>query len=165
MEAAHSRQKSYADCKRRELHFDVGDHVFLKISLAKGVMRFRRKGKLNRRYVGPFDIVERVGEVVYRLALPPQYAKLHDVFHISMLRKYIPYETHVIKYDTLEIQADLSFEEKPIRIVEFREHNLRKRIVSIVKVQWQHHEIEEATWELESELRNKYPDLFGKSFI
>ena len=145
LEAAHSRQKSYADYKRRELHFDVGDHVFLKISPAKGVMRFGRKGKLSPRYVGPFDIMERVGEVAYRLALSTQYAKLHDVFHISMLRKYIPDETHVIKYDTPEIQVDLSFEEKPIRIVEFKEHNLRKRIVPMVKIQWLHHEIEEAT--------------------
>ena len=107
----HSRQKNYADHKRRVLHFEVGDQVFLKISPAKGVMRFGRKEKLSPRYMGPFDIVERVGEVAYRLVLPPQYAKLHDVFHISMLKRYIPDEAHVIKYDT---PVDLSFEEKPM---------------------------------------------------
>ena len=165
LEAAHSRQKNYEYRKRRELHFDVEDHVFLKISPSKCVMRFRGKGKLSPRYVGSFDTVERVGEVAYRVALPPHYVKLHDVFHISMLRKYILDETYVIKHDTPEIQADLSFEEKPMQIADFREHNIHNRVVSMVKVQWQHHGIEEATQELESEMCSKYPDLFGMSFI
>ena len=82
-----------------------------------------------------------VSEVTYRVVPLPQYAKLHDVFHISMLRKYIPYETHVIKFDILEIQTDLSFEKKSMQIVKYKEHNLRKRVVPMVQVQWQHHGI------------------------
>jgi hypothetical protein len=97
MKAAQSRQKSYADKKRRKLELEVGDHVFLKVSPWKGVARFRKKGKLSPRYVGPFEILERVGPVAYRLALPPALSKIHDVFHILALRKYIPHPSHVLK--------------------------------------------------------------------
>ena len=87
--AAQSRQKSYADNRRRDLEFQVGDHVFLKVSPSKGVMRFRKKGKLSQRYIGPFEILDRVGNVSYRLALalPPVLSHIHNVFHISVLRK------------------------------------------------------------------------------
>src|SRR5262249_13531582 len=87
---AFSRQKSYSDPKRRDVSFEVGDHVFLKISPMKGVLRFGKKGKLSPRYIGPFEILERVGNVSYRLALPPRLGHVHPVFHISMLRKYVP---------------------------------------------------------------------------
>ena len=87
MQAAQNRQKSYADVRRRELEFQVGDHVFLKVSPTKGVRRFGIKGKLSPRYVGPFEILERIGVVAYRLALPPSLDKVHNVFHVSMLRK------------------------------------------------------------------------------
>uniref|UniRef100_A0A2N9G885 RNA-directed DNA polymerase n=1 Tax=Fagus sylvatica TaxID=28930 RepID=A0A2N9G885_FAGSY len=97
MKAAQSRQKSYADKKRRKLELEVGDHVFLKVSPWKGVARFGKKGKLSPRYVGPFEILERVGPVAYRLALPPALSKIHDVFHVSALRKYIPHPSHVLK--------------------------------------------------------------------
>ena len=89
IQAAQSRQKSYADTRRRELEFQVGDHVFLKVSPMKGVRRFGIKGKLSPHFVGPFKILERIGVVAYRLALPPSLDKVHDVFHISMLRKCV----------------------------------------------------------------------------
>uniref|UniRef100_A0A2N9IT26 Integrase catalytic domain-containing protein n=1 Tax=Fagus sylvatica TaxID=28930 RepID=A0A2N9IT26_FAGSY len=100
MNAAQSRQKSYKDKKRRKLELEVGDHVFLKVSPWKGVARFGKKGKLSLRYVGSFEILERVGPVAYRLALPPALSKIHDVFHVSALRKYIPHPSHVLKQDS-----------------------------------------------------------------
>ena len=97
LKAAQDRQKSYADKRRRELSFDVGDMVFVRVSPTKSVFRFGKKGKLSPRYVGPFEIVARIGEVAYRVELPPQYAHIHNVFHVSMLRKYIPDPSHIIQ--------------------------------------------------------------------
>ena len=88
MHTAQSRQKSYADVRRKDLELDVGDKVFLKVAPMKGVLRFERRGKLSPRFVGPFEILERIGPVAYRLALPPSLSTVHDVFHVSMLRKY-----------------------------------------------------------------------------
>ena len=85
---AQSRQKSYADTRQRPLEFEVGDHVFLKVMPKRGVIRFGKQGKLSSRYIGPFEVLERVGIVAYRLALPPSLSSVHDVFHVSMLRKY-----------------------------------------------------------------------------
>ena len=104
MKDAQDRQKSYADLHRRNLEFEVGDHVFLKISPVKGVMRFGKSGKLSPRYVGPFEILRRVGVVAYQLALPPTLTSAHDVFHISMLKKYIPDASHKIDFSELEIK-------------------------------------------------------------
>ncbi|KAA0036007.1 pol protein [Cucumis melo var. makuwa] len=96
-----SRQKSYADIRRKDLEFEVGDMVFLKVAPMKGVLRFAKKGKLSPRFVGPFEILERIGPVAYRLALPPSFAAVHDVFHISMLRKYVADPTHVVDFEPL----------------------------------------------------------------
>ncbi|CAM8929358.1 unnamed protein product [Rhodiola kirilowii] len=105
---AQSRQNSYADPKRRELEFQVGDHVFLRVSLMKGVMRFGKKGKLSPRYIGPFEILERVGNVAYRLALPPTLSSMHPVFHILMLRKYISDPSHVLEYERVQMDDTLT---------------------------------------------------------
>ena len=102
MKEAQDRQKLYADLRRRPLEFVVGDHVFLKISPICGVMRFGKSGKLSPRYVGPFEILERVGEVAYQLALPPTLTSAHDVFHVSMLKKYMPDVLHKIDYVILK---------------------------------------------------------------
>ena len=93
---AQSRQKSYVDRRRRPLEFKVGDHVFLKVMPKKGVVRFDKRGKLSPRYIGPFETLERVGTVTYRLALPPSFSGAHAVFHVFMLRKYTPDSTHVV---------------------------------------------------------------------
>ena len=95
---AQSRQKSYADVRRRDLEFEVGDHVFLKVAPMRGVLRFGKKGKLSPRFIGPFEILERVGAVAYKIALPPNLATVHNVFHVSMLQKYTPDPTHVIEH-------------------------------------------------------------------
>ena len=106
LRTAQSRQKSYADRRRRPLEFEVGDYVFLRVSPKKGLIRFRKagsSGKLAPRFIGPFEIIGRVGAVSYRLALPPSLAHVHDVFHISMLRKYEPDPSHVIEWAGLEL--------------------------------------------------------------
>ena len=100
---AQSRQKSYADKRRRPLEFEVGDHVLLKVSPTRGVFRFGKKGKLSPRYIGPFEILERVGDLAYRLALPPSLSRVHNVFHVSQLRKYMANTSHIISYDKIEI--------------------------------------------------------------
>ncbi|KAL5578176.1 hypothetical protein UlMin_019875 [Ulmus minor] len=161
MKTAQSRQKSYTDRRRKSLEFVVGDKVFLKVAPMKGVMRFGKKGKLSPRFVGPFEILERMGDLAYRVALPPAMSGIHNVFHVSMLRKYIPDPSHVLSYDTLDLRQDLTFEESPVRILDREERELRQKKIHLVKVLWKNHEVEEATWEREDEMRTKYPHLFG----
>ena len=160
MKTAQSRQKSYADVRRRPLEFEIGDHVFLKIAPIKGVMWFGKKGKLSPRYIGPFEILNRVGEVAYRLALPPSLASVQNAFHVSMLRKYVPDPNHVLRHEVLDINPEATYEEKPSRILDRKDKELRNRTIPMVKVQWGNHAEEEATWELESAMREKYPHLF-----
>ena len=121
----------------------MGDHVFIKVSPLKGVMRFGKKNKLSPRFVGPFEILDKIGSVVYRVALPPALSKIHNVFHISNLRKYIPDSKHVIKYEPLRIQENLSYEEIPIKILDCKEQVLRTKTIPIVKVLWSNHFTEE----------------------
>ncbi|XP_040996121.1 uncharacterized protein LOC121242301 [Juglans microcarpa x Juglans regia] len=164
MKAAQSRQKSYADKRRRQLEFEVGEKVFLRIAPMKRVMRFGKKGKLSPRYIGPFEIRDRIGPVAYRVALPPALVGVHNVFHISMLRKYIPDPTHIIDYEPLQIQEDMTYAEEPIRILEKKEQVLRTRTIPLVKVMWKNHATNKASWELEEEMRDKYPQLFEAGF-
>ncbi|CAM8931013.1 unnamed protein product [Rhodiola kirilowii] len=138
--AAQSRQRSYADPK-----FQVGDLVFLRISPMKGVMRFGKKGKLSPRYIGPFEILERVGNVAYRLALPPTLSSVHPVFHISILRKYISDPSHVLEYEQLQVGDSLSYEEQPVAILDRQVKRLRSKDIASVKVLWKNHTEAEAT--------------------
>ncbi|XP_073139115.1 uncharacterized protein [Henckelia pumila] len=161
MRTAQSRQKNYANRQRRDLEFAVGDHVFLKVSPMKGVMRFGRKGKLNPRYIGRFEILERIGTLAYRLALPPSLAKVHNMFHVSMLRRYVSNPSHVLDFDPLQLSPELAFEERPVQILAHEERRLRTRSIPMVKVQWMNHSDEEATWETEANMRTRYPELFG----
>ena len=160
LQTAQSRQKSYADVRRRKLEFQVGDHVFLRISPTKGVMRFGFRGKLSPRFVGPFEVLERMGKVAYRLALPPSLSGVHNVFHVSMLRKYIPDPSHVVDYEPLKLRDDLTYEEQLVKIVDKKEQELKRRTIHYVKVQWRNQSVREATWELEDEMKEKYPYLF-----
>ena len=157
---AQSRQKSYVDNRRRELEFLVGDKVFLKVSPMKGVMRFGKKGKLSPRYIGPFEVLDRVGPVAYRLALPPELSGIHPVFHVSMLRKYLYDPSHVIEYQGVHVNDDLSYEENPVAILDSKVKKLRSKEIASVKVLWRNHSQEEATWEIECEMRAKYHHLF-----
>ena len=118
---ARDRQKSYADNRRRDLQFEIGDWVFLKVSPWKGVLRFRGQGKLRPRNIGPYEIISRVGLVAYRFDLPPELSKVHNVFHVSMLRKYIPDPSHVLKDQSVELKDNLTYKEQPMQIVDRRE--------------------------------------------
>ncbi|KAK6119434.1 hypothetical protein DH2020_046824 [Rehmannia glutinosa] len=158
---AQDRQKSYADRRRKYLRFDVGEKVFLKVAPMKGVIRFGEKGKLKPRFIGPFEILERIGDLAYRLALPPNLSSVHSVFHVSMLRKYVHDPSHVVNYTILDINKDLTYEEAPEAILERKIHKLRNKDVALVKVQWKGHGSNEATWEREQEVRAKYPDFLS----
>ncbi|KAL0562098.1 hypothetical protein IC582_002548 [Cucumis melo] len=160
MHTAQSRQKSYADVRRKDLEFEVGDKVFLKVAPMKGVLRFERRGKLSPRFVGPFEILERIGPVAYRLALPPSLSTVHDVFHVSMLRKYVPDPSHVVDYEPLEIDENLSYVEQPVEVLAREVKTLRNKQIPLVKVLWRNHRVEEATWEREDDMRSRYPELF-----
>ena len=131
----------------RDLEFEVEDRVFLKLSPWKGVVRFEKRGKLNPRYIGPFEIVERIGPVAYRLDLSEELSRVYNVFHISMLRKYIPDPSQMLETLEIELRDDLSYEEQPVQILGREEKELRNKTISLVKVLWRTHLVEEATWE------------------
>ncbi|CAN0827436.1 Transposon Tf2-9 polyprotein [Linum grandiflorum] len=124
LRAAQDRQKQYADGRAREVSYQVGDKVFLKVSPWKGLMRFGRKGKLAPRYIGPYDIIDKVGPVAYVLALPSELEKIHNVFHVSMLKRYIGDPSHVIQPEEVELDEDLSYQEVPIGILDHQTRTL-----------------------------------------
>jgi len=134
MTAAQDRYKSYADKRRRPLEFSVGDHVFLKVSPTKGVVRFGVRGKLNPRYIGPYEVLERIGPVAYRLALPPSLSGVHDVFHVSQLRKCLAEEDAVIDMHQPEIRPNMTLPEQPKKILDRKDKVLRNKVVKLVKV-------------------------------
>ena len=135
---AQSRQKNYADKQHGTLEFEVGDHVFLKVMPKRGVVRFYKPGKLTLRYIEPFEVLERVGTVSYRLGLPPSLSGVHEVFHVSMLQKYTPYPTHVVDWGKITIDTDGTFKEGPMHILDSQDQVLRCKTVRLVKVMWQH---------------------------
>ena len=132
--------------RRRPLEFEVGDHVSLKVNPKRGVVRFGERGKLSPRFIGPSEILERVGTFAYRLALPPSMSGVHELFHVSMLRKYTPDLAHVVDWGQIEIDTDGTFEEGPVCIVDSRDRVLRRKTVRLVRVLWQHRGVEESTW-------------------
>ena len=149
------RQRSYANNSRRDLQFEIGDQVFLKIWV--GVLRFGSRGKLSPRYIGPYDIVSKVGPVAYKLKLPLELSRIHDTFHVSMLRKYIPDPSHVIREQPVQLKENLTYEETPVHIIDRKEQVLRSKVIPLVKVLWKNHEREAATWEPEVQMRRQYP--------
>ncbi|KAL5546069.1 hypothetical protein UlMin_005756 [Ulmus minor] len=129
----------------RPLEFQVGDLVFLKVAPMKGVMRFGKKSKLSPRYIGPFEILEKIGKVGYKLALPSELSTVHNVFHVSMLRKYISDPSHVLESEPIEIREDLTYEEQPVQILDRKDKALHNKVIPLVKVLWRNHKVEEAT--------------------
>ena len=134
MKAAQSKQKAYADRRRRPLEFAECDKVFLRISPMKGVIRISKRNKLDPRFIGPFEILKRIGPLAYRLALPPEIEKIHNVFHVSQLRKYIPDPSHVLSYSPLQLQEDLSYTVEPVQVLDRKEKQLRNKAIPLVKV-------------------------------
>ena len=129
----------------------------------EGVLRFGKRGKLSPQYIGPYRIVERIGEVAYRLELPPELDHIHDVFHVSMLCRYIPDLSHVLTEQPVEIQENLTYEEEPVQILDRREQVLRDKTIPMVNVLWRSHTVEEATWEHDEQMKRHYPHLFDAS--
>lgn len=161
LQVAQSRQKSYADTRRRELTFEVGDFVYLKVSPVRGLRRFKVKGKLAPRYIGPFQIQRRIGEVAYQLELPPQLSDVHNVFHVSQLKKCLRVPEEQIPMDELDVNEDMTYEEYPVKILETRVRITRNQRIPMCRVQWKHHSESEATWEREEDLKAEFPHLFG----
>ncbi|KAK8659178.1 hypothetical protein V6N13_029388 [Hibiscus sabdariffa] len=154
LKEAFDRQKSCADRRRKDIEFKVGDQVFLKVSPWKKVLRFGRKGKLSPRFIAPYRISERIGSVAYRLELPPQLSRIHNVFHVSMLRKYHPDPSHVIQVLDVELRPDLSYEEEPVQILDQDERILRNKRIPMVKVLWINRSPSAATWETRESMEN-----------
>ena len=126
----------------------------------RGVVRFGKREKLSSRFIGPFKILERVGTVAYQLALPPSLSGVHEVFHVSMLRRYTPNPAHIVDWGEIEVDTDETFEERPVCIMDSRDQVLRRKTMRLVRVLWQHRGVEESTWEHEDTMRATYPFLF-----
>ncbi|KAM6568934.1 hypothetical protein CsatB_016919 [Cannabis sativa] len=116
-----------------------------RVSPMKGIQRFGKRGKLSPRFIGLFEILERVGQVAYRLALPTALSGVHNVFHVLMLQKYVFDTTHVQSYEDIALQTDLSYEEQPVQILDKKEKVLRNKTIPLVKVLCQNSQVKEAT--------------------
>ncbi|KAK4403215.1 Transposon Ty3-G Gag-Pol polyprotein [Sesamum angolense] len=160
LKAAQDRQKSYVDKHHREMEYEVGDKVFLKVSPWKGILRFGKQGKLSPRYIGSYEIIERIEPITYRLALPIELSQIQDVFHVSMLRRYRSDPSHIIRESEVEISEELTYMEEPVEILDRSVRKLRNKEIPMVKGRWTHHSPREATWEVEEHMREKYPYLF-----
>ena len=137
--------------------FKVREYVYLKVSPMRGVGRFNMKGKLAPRYIGPFKIIERQGEVAYQLELPNSLSGVHDVFHVSQLKKCLCVPEEQIPLEELAVKEDLTYEEFPVRILEMAERVTRSRVIKMCKVQWNWYTEDEATWERKEDLSKIYP--------
>jgi hypothetical protein len=162
LEAAQARQKSYHNKRRKPLQFEVGDYVYLKVSPTKGVQRFGIKGKLAPLYIGPYEIIEACGPVAYKLKLPLKMSAIHNVFHVSQLKKCIWLPKEVITELDIEIEPDLSYQEHPSKILDCKERSTHTKTIKMYKIQWSNHTEQEATWETEDYLRKYYPDCLPK---
>jgi hypothetical protein len=139
LKIAQSRQRSYADTRRRELSFEDGDFVNLEVSPIQGVRRFVVKGKLAPRYVSPYQILARRGEVAYQLSLSEGLPVVHDVFHVSQLKKCLRVSEEQLLVEGLEVQEDLTYIEKPAQILETADRVTRRKTTRMCKVRWSHH--------------------------
>ncbi|XP_070025600.1 uncharacterized protein [Nicotiana sylvestris] len=160
LKTAQSRQKSYSDVRCRDLEFKEDDWVFLKVSPMKGIMRFGKKGKLSPRYFRPYKIIQRIGQVVYKLEQPPEMSLVQPVFHVSMLKKVVGDPSTIVPVETIEVNEELSYEEVLITILDRQVQKLRNKEIASVKVLQRNQQVEEATWEAEEEMRKKYQHLF-----
>jgi len=161
MKATQSRQKSYHDKRRKDLEFQEGDHVFFRVTPVTGVGRALKTKKLTLRFIGPYQISERIGTVAYRVGLPPHLSNLHDVFHVSQLQKYVLDPSHVIQRDDVQVRANLTVETLPVRIEGREVKKLRGKEIPLVKVVWEGAAGDSLTWELESKMLESYPELFA----
>ena len=163
MRTTQSRQKSYANKRRRPLEFQEGDHVFLRVTPTTGIGRALKSRKLTPRFMGPYQITRRIGPAAYEIALPPHLANLHNVFHVSQLRKYVADPTHVLEQDDVQVCENLTIGVGLVRILDSQVKQLRGKEIQIVKV-LQDEATQEMTWEMEDLMRKSYPHLFVGKF-
>jgi hypothetical protein len=156
LKKAQTRQKSYADKRRKPLYFLVGDHVYLKVSPMKGVTRFGVKGKLAPRYIGPFLVLEQCGPVAYRLQLPETLSAVHNVFHVSQRKKCLRVPDRTIEVTDVALEPDLTYSEHPIRVLDLKDRITRRRTLKFYKIQWNQHSEDEATWETQDFLEKNF---------
>lgn len=161
MNVSQSRQKSYHDKRRKALEFEVDNHVFLRITPITGVGRALKSRKLTPHFIGPYHISKKVGDVAYQIMLLPSLANLHDVFHVSQLRRYIVDPSHVIQLDDVEVRDNLIIETLPMQIEDREVKQLRGKEIALVKVVWGGSAGGNVKWELESQMRDSYPELFA----
>ena len=153
LKVANDRKKSYADMKRKYIRYEVGEKVFLKLSPWKKVLRFGKKGKLSPRFISPYEVIEKVGPIAYRLALPPNLEKIRNVIHVSMLQRYRLDPSHVVSSEIIELRLDLTYEEEPVEILAWEVKELRNKKIPLVKVLWRNHQTKEVTWESKETMR------------
>jgi hypothetical protein len=156
---AKSCQETYANKRRQPLEFEVGNHVYLRVSPMKGVKRFGVKGKLAPHYIGPFPILEKCGSVAYKLDLPPSLAGVHDIFHVSQLKKCLKALVDIILAEVTPLVVDLSYPEHLIKVLDQKDCVTRHKAIKFFKIQWSNHSEEEATWESEDLLHSRHPDF------
>jgi hypothetical protein len=156
LKEAQSSQKSYADKLRKLLYFQVEDYVYLKVSPMKGVSRFGVKGKLAPRYIGPFPILEQCGPVAYRLQLLETLSAVHNVFHVSQLKKCIRVPDRTVEVTDVALEPDLTYSDHPIRVLDQKDMITRRRTLKFYKIQWNQHTEDEATWETQDFLEKNF---------
>jgi hypothetical protein len=161
MKKAQTRQKSYADRRRQPLCFLVGDYVYLKVSPMKGVSRFRIKGKLAPWYIGPFPILEQCGPVAYRLQIPETLSAIHNVFHVSQLKKCLRVPNRTVEVTDVVLEPDLTYSEHPIRVLDQKDRVTRRKTLKFYKIQWNQHSEDEATWETQDFLDKNFPGFLA----
>jgi hypothetical protein len=154
-----SRQETYANKRRRPLEFEVGDHVYLRVLPMKGVKRFGVKGKLAPHYIRPFPILEKCGTMAYKLDLPSSLAGVHDIFHVSQLKKCLKAHVDIAQPEVTPLEVDSSYPEHPIKVLDQKDRVTRYKIIKFFEIQWSNHYKEEATWESGNFLRSHHPDF------
>ncbi|GJS23675.1 hypothetical protein Tco_0452307 [Tanacetum coccineum] len=157
LQVVRDRQKSYANSRRKMTEYKVGENVLLKVSPWKGVMRFGKNGKLAPRYVGPFEILERIGPVAYRLRLPKEFIGVHDTFHVSNLKNCLGNANLHVPLNEIKIDKTLRFVEEPVEIMDCEVKSLKRSRIPLVKVRWNSKRGPEFTWEREDYMKSKYP--------
>ena len=154
-------QKSYADKKRQPISFEVGDSVSLQVSSWKGLIRFGRRGKLSPRFIGPFKVLQRIGNQAYKLELPEELEGIHNTFHVWYLRKFTGDVPDIISISELRLDENKRLIEEPEAIVDRKTMKLRRKMFDLVLVRWKHTNGPNLTWETESDMMSRYPQLFG----
>src|SRR3954464_447613 len=163
LKAAQSHQKSYYDRHHRQESYNLDEKAYLRVTPLKGTQHFGIKGKLAPRYIAPFRILAKRGQVSYQLELPPHLSQVHKVFHVSQLRRCFKDPIREIDHETLDLQHDLSYREYPVRILYSAERVTHRKKIQFLKVQWSHHSEKEATWEREDRLRAEYPSFLPQT--